>query len=269
MADNLDDEWWEKQNNQVPDSGSESNDEDVEIEKADSKQNKRKITTTETDKDEDPPKKKKKKKRKRITEELKEGSSKRGSAEQLVQVIEKHFDGKLSAVEQDEMKLDTGHDFYGSSEEDHTPTSYFRSILPKWNKLLKTELKPGSPLVLVLCSSAIRAVELNRELKDFKTESCKCAKLFAKHFKLEEQQKFLEKRVCHLGIGTPNRILALLKLKALHPDVIKAVVLDFNWRDVKSKRIIDIPDVKGDLLNLMKDYLIPHINNSKCKIGIL
>lgn len=64
-------------------------------------------------------------------------------------------------------------------------------------------------------------------------------------------------------------ICLLSILEALHPDVIKAVVLDFNWRDVKSKRIIDIPDVKGDLLNLMKDYLIPHINSSKCKIGIL
>lgn len=56
---------------------------------------------------------------------------------------------------------------------------------------------------------------------------------------------------------------------ALHLEDIKAVVLDYNWRDVKAKKIIDIPDVKKDLLNLMKEYLLPHIHNTKCKIAIL
>lgn len=194
---------------------------------------------------------------------------KRGSPEDFVQIIQKHFDGKLSAVENDELQVDTDIDFFPSSESDHTPTSYFRSILPKWSKLLKMEVKPGHPLVLVISSSAIRAVELNRELQDFKTDKCKCVKLFAKHFKLEDQQKYLGKTPCHLGIGTPNRILALLKLNALHLDDIKAVVLDYNWRDVKAKKIIDIPDIKKDLLNLMKEYLLPHIHNTKCKIAIL
>ena len=54
-------------------------------------------------------------------------------------------------------------DFYPSSDADHTPVSYLRTILPKWKKQMKTSvLKPGSPLLLVLTSSAIRAVQLNR-----------------------------------------------------------------------------------------------------------
>lgn len=54
-------------------------------------------------------------------------------------------------------------DFYVSSEGDHTPSSYLRTILPKWKKLVQTsQLKPGSPLVLIITSSAIRAVHLNR-----------------------------------------------------------------------------------------------------------
>lgn len=54
-------------------------------------------------------------------------------------------------------------DFYASSEGDHTPSSYLRTILPKWKKLVQTsQLKPGSPLVLIITSSAIRAVHLNR-----------------------------------------------------------------------------------------------------------
>lgn len=57
--------------------------------------------------------------------------------------------------------------------------------------------------------------------------------------------------------------------EALHLEELRAIVLDYNWRDTKSKRIIDIPDVKTDLLNLMKEFLLPHIINSKCQIGIL
>ena len=44
----------------------------------------------------------------RITDEIKQGSIKRGSSEDFVQIIQKHFDGKLSAVETDELQVDTG-----------------------------------------------------------------------------------------------------------------------------------------------------------------
>lgn len=59
--------------------------------------------------------------------------------------------------------LFTESDFYASSEADHTPSSYLRTIVPKWKKLVKSsDLKHGSPLVLIVTSSAIRAVQLNR-----------------------------------------------------------------------------------------------------------
>ena len=63
-------------------------------------------------------------------------------------------------------------DFYPSSDADHTPVSYLRTILPKWKKQMKTSvLKPGSPLLLVLTSSAIRAVQLNRYVLQHSTLS--------------------------------------------------------------------------------------------------
>ncbi|KAJ8314892.1 hypothetical protein KUTeg_007042 [Tegillarca granosa] len=155
-----------------------------------------------------------------------------------------------------------------SSPED-TATSYLRTILPKWKKLTKSELPPGSPLLLIITSSAIRAVQLNREIQDFKGEEAKCAKLFAKHFKLEEQKKYLAKQICHMGIGTPNRLQALLKDNSLHLKNVKTIVVDWNWRDIKSKRLIDIPEIKKDFMMLLQTFLIPHVHNTKCKIGLL
>ena len=37
-------------------------------------------------------------------------------------------------------------------------------------------------------------------------------KLFAKHIKVQEQVKLLEKHVVHLGVGTPGRIKELIKV---------------------------------------------------------
>lgn len=56
---------------------------------------------------------------------------------------------------------------------------------------------------------------------------------------------------------------------SLHLDSVKSIVLDWNWRDKKFKRMADIVDTRKDLMLLLQTYLIPHIHASKCKIGIL
>ncbi|XP_022293189.2 protein CMSS1-like [Crassostrea virginica] len=270
MADDLGDDWWETDNPAKADEQSSSGDEGEKNAEDEQKGQKRSQEHDEVDQDQSP-KKKQKHRRKKITSELKEkGDSSRATSKDVVEVIAKHFDGKLSTVEWDELRLDPDSDFYVGSEADHTPSSYLRTVLPKWKKLVQTsDLKPGSPLVLIITSSAIRAVHLNRSITDFKTEECKCAKLFAKHFKIEEQQKYLSKNICHLGLGTPNRISSLLKSGSLHLDNVKSIVLDWNWRDKKFKRMADIVDTRRDLMLLMQTYLIQHIHKNKCKIGIL
>lgn len=95
------------------------------------------------------------------------------------------------------------------------------------------------PVVLVLTSSAIRAVDLIRyailsnqvtrttirtvELSfalhtQFVTRAAselqkqtKVAKLFAKHIKMEEQVVFLKNTLVNVAVGTPGRILKLLE----------------------------------------------------------
>lgn len=48
-----------------------------------------------------------------------------------------------------------------------------------------------------------------RELKEFNS-LCRIAKLFAKHFKIEEQEAFLRKEQARIVVGTPNRLEKLI-----------------------------------------------------------
>lgn len=266
MADDLDDNWLDKDDQII----ASDSDEDGSDEEPPTKQIKTKDDTECTSVSATVKSKKKKKdgrKRKKITEELKNKGSEQGTVEDVTQMIKAHYKDKLSPVEWDEIEINPGI-FHTCAAADDTPVSYMKMLLPKWKKMLSTDLKPGTPMVLVVSSSAIRCVQLNRDIAQFKQEKCKTAKLFAKHFKLTEQQKYLSKHVCHLGIGTPNRMISLLKAGCLHLEKVSCVVLDWNWRDVKQKRIIDIPDIKNDMMTLLKDFIIPHVKQEKCKIGL-
>jgi len=97
---------------------------------------------------------------------------------------------------------------------------------------------------------------------------CKTVKLFAKHIKVSEQELTLESQVVHFGIGTPSRILKLLQNGSLKTSRLKYVILDWTWRDQKLRRMIDIPEVRGELINLLKEYIFPLAKASKLKIGL-
>jgi len=85
---------------------------------------------------------------------------------------------------------------------------------------------------------------------------------------IEEQVKLLQKGVTHIGVGTPGRIgtliengrcgqapllllplppsssrLFLLCPEGLSLQALKYVVLDWNWRDQKLRRMVDVPEV--------------------------
>lgn len=81
---------------------------------------------------------------------------------------------------------------------------------PKKKPLETSEdLPKGSPVVLIVSSSGVRAVEVIRSLPLF-AEAAKIGKLFAKHLKVPEQVYFLEKTCTHICVGTPNRIDKLI-----------------------------------------------------------
>jgi len=70
-----------------------------------------------------------------------------------------------------------------------------------------------------------------------------------------------------------NTILQLNTLNFtghLQLEDVSAVVVDWNWRDMKKRRLVDVPEIRAELASLLKSYLIPNMKlHLKCKIGML
>ncbi|KAK0053374.1 protein CMSS1 [Biomphalaria pfeifferi] len=216
--------------------------------------------------------KEKKRQRKKITDESDETLSKPGTAEDVKIMLTKALKDRLGAEAFYDILPDTENDYYPDNCDLLEPDKYLSSVLTTWRSAVKKSIfmkTTGSPCLLIVASSAIRAVELNRQIKGFLDGKCKVAKLFAKHMKVEEQKKFLSKTNCQVGIGTPGRILMLIKQGALQLESLIAVVLDWNWRDSKMKRMADIPEVRQDLVSLLKDYVLETVRGSSCKLALL
>ncbi|KAG1473519.1 hypothetical protein G6F56_000909 [Rhizopus delemar] len=132
-------------------------------------------------------------------------------------------------------------------------------------KLLKKPTVSASPVALVVTHSAIRAVDLARGLKSF--ESAKIAKLFAKHFKIEEQVNFLEREPIHIGVGTPNRLQVLVDQGHLNLDHLELVIIDTE-KNAKKFNIFDIQDVRADLFNFLGSHISYLMKENRTKIGL-
>ncbi|XP_059318311.1 uncharacterized protein LOC132068663 isoform X2 [Lycium ferocissimum] len=70
-------------------------------------------------------------------------------------------------------------------------------------KELDGKIDPGQPALLVISLSALRSLDLLRELRPL-TSECRAAKLFSKHMKIEEQASSLKNRI-NIASGTPSR----------------------------------------------------------------
>lgn len=81
--------------------------------------------------------------------------------------------------------------------------------------------------------------------------------------------KFLKISNIHIGVGTANRIQQLLESGALHLDQVKHVILDCSWRDIKQKRLFDIPEIRRDTISLLSKFIIPRVKNSSMKLAFL
>jgi protein CMS1 len=71
----------------------------------------------------------------------------------------------------------------------------------------------GAPTLLFLTGAALRVADVTRVLKNKTLQGEKgsgVAKLFAKHFKLEEHVKHLKKTKIGTAVGTPGRVGKLL-----------------------------------------------------------
>ncbi|XP_041858577.1 protein CMSS1 isoform X3 [Melanotaenia boesemani] len=285
MGDDLGDEWWKQGSNS---DASEAEEKKQPAEKTSSKPEKRKRTTEkpvkakkkktneqnkrlipqkkEAEEEQSAKPKRKRRKKKTITEVLATSEPKPGCPADLQDLVKQYFSDKRSVIELEELKLQNSC-FLSSNDLTHTLSSYLKQICPKWAKIQKQHTEKSSVVILIVCSSALRVIELIKQMTTFKGEA-KVVKLFAKHIKMEEQVKLLQKGIAHIGVGTPGRICALIENEGLKLQALRYLVLDWNWRDQKLRRMVDIPEIKLDFMKLLETGILTACKEDKVKIGL-
>ncbi|XP_024413900.2 protein CMSS1 isoform X4 [Desmodus rotundus] len=278
MADDLGDDWWENQPAGAASSPEASDGEgggDIEMTQPEtatvsalskkSKQPKECFLVQPKETSEDTTKTRKRKKKK-ITDILAKSEPKPGTPEDLQKLMEDYYSSSRSVIELEELKLPDSC-FLKANDLTHSLSSYLKEICPKWSKLRKNHTEKKSVLMLIICSSAVRALELIRSMTSFRGDS-KVMKLFAKHIKVQEQVKLLEKRAMHLGVGTPGRIKELVKQGGLNLNPLKFLVFDWNWRDQKLRRMVDIPEIRKEVFELLEMGVLSLCKSESLKLGL-
>jgi len=163
----------------------------------------------------------------------------------------------LTAIEREELSLQAKN-FVGNTK-NSSPSKFFAKRLPDWTEWLKKDIPNGSPFVIVVSLSALRAAELNRDLEPFKGENCRTAKLFRKE-QAKKQAIALTSKKVHLVVGTPHRIGLLLSEDNLKLEQCRGLFLDWSFEDEKKRRLITMPESRLDVLQLFRKYFISLLN---------
>jgi len=128
--------------------------------------------------------------------------------------------------------------------------------------------RTGSPRLVIVCQSAIRAVEVCKLLTTT-MQVGKIGKLFGKHKQQSQQAYFLNNNRFSCAVGTPSRIGKLVADGSLKLSHCSRCVFDALYQDSKQRTLFEQPDVKRDLLILLREHLVPnHVKKSKMKMAI-
>jgi protein CMS1 len=109
----------------------------------------------------------------------------------------------------------------------------------------------GTPHTIVITAAGLRAADTVRTLRGFERKDAKVAKLFAKHIKMNEAIEYLKKIRIGFGVGTPERILALLDNGSLSSEKLKRIVVDMSHVDQKKRGILDMMETREPLMRLL------------------
>lgn len=111
----------------------------------------------------------------------------------------------------------------------------------------------GAPHVLVVAGNAQRAADIARVLRVLlpNPKTTHVGKLFARHFKVEEQDAWLCAHVAPLCVGTPHRLQSLMERGSLRLEHTQALVIDYTWRDAKQRTVLETPETCTALLMLL------------------
>ncbi|MEJ1283108.1 transmembrane protein 30C [Cricetulus griseus] len=193
----------------------------------------------------------KKWKKKKISEILAKSEPKPGTPGDLQQLIKDHYSGSRSVIELEELNL---------------------PVCPKWVKLRKTHSEKKSVLMLIMCSSAVRALELIRSLTAFKGDA-KVMKLFAKHIKInytnicancaqlrEDSSNFDKECTCSVPFYLPENmegnVYMYYKLYGFHQNLYRYILSRSN-RQLLGKDIWDVKDCSPFQVSRNSTPIIP------------
>ncbi|OXG10374.1 protein CMS1 [Cryptococcus neoformans Ze90-1] len=129
------------------------------------------------------------------------------------------------------------------------PSNAFKPLQQRISELTKAKKEPkgnGAPAVIVLGLSGLRCADIVRGVRDVKGKG-EVAKLFAKHFKLADQIKYLERTKVSIAVGTPARVGKLLAEGAIKISKDTVLLLDIGHQDSKTRTILTLPEVRDEL----------------------
>ncbi|RMC11901.1 hypothetical protein DUI87_11028 [Hirundo rustica rustica] len=182
----------------------------------------------------------KRRKKKKISDVLQKSAPKPGVPADLQNLLNQHFGENRSVIEIEELQL---------------------SVCPKWAKLRRNHKEKKSVVMLVLCSSALRSLELIKSMTAFKGD-CRVLKLFAKHIKIKEQMNMLEKGVFHIGVGTPGRV------KALVEQAQESLWQLSEMTPIKPKPVCTQNQIKKETIDLLEKSIIKLCRDGSVKLGL-
>lgn len=136
----------------------------------------------------------------------------------------------------------------------------FKSVLSM--KRLKKWKTKKSPMIIIICVSARRAMSVLKGLAPLK---CRCAKLFSKHMSVEDQRSMLENGTYGVAAGTPNRLLKLCSEGALDLSSTELVVLD-GQEIHKTMNVCTLYDTAPDTMEFIMTYVQPGLTKGGTKL---
>ncbi|KAG8823231.1 hypothetical protein FRC17_009384 [Serendipita sp. 399] len=164
----------------------------------------------------------------------------------------------LTSLELEELRLPDAafidsHEYVTVRDVENLPDFITQVVPTLKTRLAQRSANKGAPTLLLITSSALRATEFTRVLRGMRgPKSGEIAKLFARHFKLEEHAQYLRKNHVCAGVGTAGRIGKLLsETSALNLNALTHIIIDSHI-DVKKRSIFDIPETRDPLI---KDIL--------------
>ncbi|KAK0390779.1 hypothetical protein NLU13_0282 [Sarocladium strictum] len=194
-------------------------------------------------------------------------------ADHLLQKLTR-FGADLSSVEVSDMTIPANVIKDTTSWQEPRTTEKLPDFLEKFTdepeRLSRASKKHGKPHTLIVAGAGLRAANLVRSVRRFQSKDNAVAKLFAKHFKVEEQVKFLSGHRTGIGVGTPARLMDLMENGALGLENLQRVVVDASHIDQKKRGVLDMKDTMMPLAKLLtRKELMERYSDEKRPVDLL